>query len=140
MCSGIGVLYTLFDTGMRVYVFSSAKGSAVNMGEQKLLLVVQPPSSRTPQADEWPVYVAVALASVVGFLLGTAGRRWVNSVVMLRVLLVLVFLSSSVLMGALDDWRLATAFVAGAALWTLAIWLTWFRQTWTCSYLAWIKT
>jgi hypothetical protein len=52
--------------------------------------------------DDWPVYLSVVVASWAGFLGGTLLRRRADTDAIIRVLLVLVFASSAILLGALE--------------------------------------
>lgn len=63
------------------------------------------------------LYVVIAAACWVGFTAGTYMRRWANTDAIIRLLLLLVFTSSGILLGALDDVRVAIGFGIGLVLW-----------------------
>lgn len=76
---------------------------------------------------DWPAYLGVLCASLVGVLVGTRLRRHIDSEALVRVLHCLVFLSSALMLGAMTDLVVAEAYGAvtliGVAL--LVIGLLW---------------
>ena len=73
---------------------------------------------------EGAIYAAVGAASLVSYLLGSYLRRHCNTRAILRVMLLVVGLSSSILMGALSSGGVAGGCIAGAGVvgaWLLAL-------------------
>jgi uncharacterized membrane protein YfcA len=94
----MSAIYGAFLLPVRAYMFTQAQGNVFN-------------------PDDWPTYLSVAVASWGGFLGGTLLRRRADTDAIIRVLLVLVFASSAILLGALEDAGLAAAYVVGGLLW-----------------------
>lgn len=63
------------------------------------------------------VFAGIVILTWAGFFLGDRLRKYADSAAIVNVLLVLVFLSSAILLGALESVRVASIFAAGAALW-----------------------
>ena len=61
---------------------------------------------------DWPAYLGVLCASLVGVLVGTRLRRHIDSEALVRVLHCLVFLSSALMLGAMTDLVVAEAYGA----------------------------
>jgi len=99
---GVSTVYGMLELGMRVVMFTATDGSVFD-------------------GREWGVYLAIAGASWVGFTLGTWLRQWCNTDAIIRMLLLLVFASSGILLGALDDNRIAVGFGVGMAVWLAAL-------------------
>jgi hypothetical protein len=97
---GLASLYMVFELGVRIYSFTSAAGF---------------------DAADAPVYGGVIVASWVGFSTGTYARRWADTATVVFILLCLVYASSSILLGALDNSSIAIGFAVGTAVWLAAI-------------------
>jgi uncharacterized membrane protein YfcA len=90
--------YGAMELPMRVYMFTSAEGNVFSV-------------------DDWPEYLLVAIAAWVGFGVGTSLRRFVDTDAVVRILLVLVFASSAILLGALENGGVAITYVVWACVW-----------------------
>lgn len=94
----VSVVYGVLELGARIYFFTTSEGAVFD-------------------AAEWPVYLGIALAAWTGFVAGTWLRRFADTDAIIRVLLLLVFASSAILLGALDETGIAAGFGVGAAVW-----------------------
>lgn len=103
---GVAVVYGALELGLRIALLVTSRGSAFD-------------------AAEMPIYAAVAAASCAGFLAGTALRRFVDTALVVRLLLVLVLASSALLLGALESAGVAAAFGIAAALWLALLAAAW---------------
>ena len=66
-------------------------------------------------AGDWPAYVSVVVAGFVGVSVGTWARRFIDSESLLRLLQVIIFVSSALMAGATQDLRVAVAYTCVAA-------------------------
>lgn len=92
---GVSTVYACVDLPVRVLAWTTASESVFD-------------------ASDAGFYVAISAAALAGYIFGTWLRRCVDSTFVLRVLLVLVALSSAILLGALENAAIAAAFAAGA--------------------------
>jgi hypothetical protein len=97
MIMALSGTYSLFELPVRLFILATADGSGFD-------------------PDEWPVYVSIATAAVLGFQLGLLLRRRLDSAAVLRVLLTLIFLSSGILLGMLSNVAAAVSMVLCAVL------------------------
>jgi hypothetical protein len=95
---GVSMVYGLLECGMRVIMFTTSEGNVFS-------------------AAEWPIYVGIAVASWVGFVVGTWLRRYADTDMIIRMLLLLVFTSSAILLGALTTHAVAIGFAVAGAAW-----------------------
>jgi hypothetical protein len=91
-----------------VAVFTTASGNVFNPSDGAL-------------------YAAIAAASLLGVAAGTWLRRYVDSAAMLRLLFLLVFISSAIMLGGLESWRVAAAYGVGSAALTLLLAALYYR-------------
>lgn len=99
---GVSMVYGLLETGLRVVMFTTGAGSPFD-------------------ANEWPIYAGIAVASWAGFAAGTFLRRWADTEAIIRLLLLLVFMSSAILLGALQDRAVAAVFVVAGIAWLVSL-------------------
>lgn len=71
--------------------------------------------------EAWYVYLAVALASLAGATIGSYLRQWVAGETILRLLYILLFLSTGELFGALEDAAGISAFAVATAAWLVSV-------------------
>jgi len=95
---GVSMVYGLLECGMRVIMFTTSDGNVFS-------------------AAEWPIYAGIAVASWVGFVVGTWLRRYADTDMIIRMLLLLVFTSSAILLGALTTHAVAVGFAVAGAAW-----------------------
>lgn len=105
-------LYGALELPLRCYFMFAGEGNVFNK-------------------DDYAEYIGVAVASWTGFSIGTALRKYVNTSSIIRILLMLVFASSSILLGALDHPGVAITYIIGGLLWIGLLWLLWYRYYWT---------
>jgi hypothetical protein len=75
-------------------------------------------SSATPfHGDDWGMYLAAAVLAPCGFLAGSYIRRFTDTDAVIALLLVMVYTSSAILLGALQAASVAAAFASFSALW-----------------------
>lgn len=108
--------YGGFELPMRVYMFTSADGNVFDV-------------------NDWPEYLSVAVAGWIGFGLGTSLRRFADTDAIIRILLVLVFASSAILLGALENPALAVAYVIGGLAWGAMLLVLLLRPSWCTGYI-----
>lgn len=99
---GVSMVYGLLETGLRVAMFTTGAGSPFD-------------------ANEWPIYAGIAVASWAGFGAGTFLRRWADTEAIIRLLLLLVFMSSAILLGALQNRAVAATFIVAGIAWLLGL-------------------
>lgn len=99
---GVSMVYGLLETGLRVLMFTTGAASPFD-------------------AREWPIYAGIAVASWAGFGAGTYLRRWADTEAIIRLLLLLVFMSSAILLGALQNSGVAATFVVAGIAWLLGL-------------------
>ena len=78
----------------------------------KLIVLIVTPGSVARVADA-PLYAAITVASWAGVAVGAALRPLVDSTAMLRILYCLVYLTSGIMLGVLDNARVAVAYASG---------------------------
>lgn len=71
--------------------------------------------------EAWYVYLAVALASLTGATIGSYLRQWVAGETILRLLYVLLFLSTGELFGALEDPAGISMFAVATVAWLVSV-------------------
>ena len=69
-------------------------------------------------AREWPEYLGVAAASMLGVAIGSAWRERVDTETILRMLYALLFLTAATMFGAIENLEAGLACLAGAVVWT----------------------
>jgi uncharacterized membrane protein YfcA len=99
---GVSSVYMVLEMTVRVIVNTTAEGNVFD-------------------SSEWRVYVFIAVASWVGFVIGTYLRRFADTNAIIRLLLALVFASSAILLGALEDPGVAAFFVVWSLFWFLLL-------------------
>lgn len=121
----VGVCYGLFELPVRVFMFTSGDGNIFDVNKQ------------------WALYSLTIVAAWVGFLLGNLLRNRVSTDVIIRMLFVLVFASSAMLLGALDNVAIAIPYLLLTPLWAGTCLLLWWkpvrfagclRKKWACSW------
>ena len=94
------ITYTLLALDKDTIV---ALSGAYGLIELPIRLSVLLASNRVIVLAAWPSYLAIVFATTIGFWVGIRIRRMLDSATILRLLLVLVFLSSGILLGMLKD-------------------------------------
>lgn len=94
----VSAAYSVLELATRIWVYATEAASPFRAGD-------------------WPIYVAILLCSWTGFGIGSALRAHADTDAIIRMLLALVFASSSILLGALDSAGVAAAFAVGSVAW-----------------------
>lgn len=82
--------------------------------------------------NEWQLYLGIVLAAWTGYSAGTYIRQFADTAMILRFLLVLVFASSGILLGALDNAWLAAVYVALAiGFGTILLSMIFYPENWS---------
>jgi hypothetical protein len=100
--------YSLLELPVRFTILATSKGSAFELAD-------------------WPIYLSIVVASVFGFQLGIYLRRRLDSAAVLRMLLVLIFLSSGILLGMLTSAVAAAMMTLFALILTVLVILAYWR-------------
>lgn len=79
------------------------------------------------QWDEWPVYVAIWIAAAAGASGGTYCRRYIDSAMLVKILYVIIFASSALMLGATQDARVALSYAAFCCVWIAAAAWLWYH-------------
>jgi uncharacterized membrane protein YfcA len=90
----------------------------------RLLTMAAVGGSRIFRADEWPVYVGVAGASIFGTFLGSWLRDFCDGESILRGLYVLLFVTAAIMFDALDSLPTGLGFAGGGLAWGALIAVT----------------
>jgi len=98
------ITFSILALNKNDIVAFSAAYATINLPLRMSALLL---SGRGPRLAEWVTYIAIATTSFVGFSIGMRLRRSFDSAAILRLLLTFVFLSSGILLGMLDDARVA---------------------------------
>ena len=96
----------------------------------RLLAYATTASSPLAATGNAPLLGAVVVCSWLGFALGSLLRRHTDTEAILGLLLVLVFVSSGILLGVLEDVRVGAAFATVGCLWGVACAVLAMRPHW----------
>lgn len=80
----------------------------------------------TYNSAEWPMHLAIMACSMVGSLSGSRMRKYVDSAAILRILLVIVFVSSALMLGVVRKPMVALGYGILVTTWLTGLLALWY--------------
>lgn len=104
-------IYSVVNGPVRIYAYATA--------------------AKTPfRAADWPYYAAVPVLSSLGFFVGNLGRKYADTDAILAMLLGLVYFSSAILLGSLENGAIAAGWLALTAAWLAVLAALYLKPQW----------